>query len=141
MRPLPVTLIGFYQILRGLISGLFGLSILAFAGLAAKLASLAAEGNAMQRFLSGSGHIAGLIVLVVAVLHFAAGYGILQMKNWGRLLTLLFSAVGLVILLPFLHAALPLIFAVINAVIIFYLVLPPTKRAFHGDNKSVSAPA
>jgi hypothetical protein len=45
MRPLGVTLVGFYQILRGVIALLFGLSILLFAGLPAKLASLAAEGK------------------------------------------------------------------------------------------------
>ncbi|MFZ0481307.1 MAG: hypothetical protein WAL71_19360 [Terriglobales bacterium] len=130
MRPLGVTLIGFYQILRGLISALFGLSILAFTGLATKLASLAAEGNAMQRLLSSFGHIAGLIILGAAVLHIAAGYGILQMENWGRFLTLLFSAVGLAILLPFLHGILPMAFALINGASVIYLVLPSTKRAF-----------
>jgi len=134
MRPLPVTLIGYYQILRGLLSGLFGLSILLFGGLAAKLASLAAEGNAMQRFLSTSGHIAGLIVLVAAALHVVAGFGVLQMQNWGRWLTLLFSAGGLVILLPFLHAFFPMIFALINGATIIYLVLPPTKRAFSNQD-------
>jgi hypothetical protein len=135
MRPLPVTLIGYYQILRGLIYGLFGLSIFAFAGLAAKLASLAAEGNAMQRFLSTSGHVAAVVVLVLAAFHIVAGFGVLAMENWGRLLTLLFSAVGLVTLLPFLHAFLPMIFAAINAAVIIYLVLPGTKRAFRGQDK------
>jgi hypothetical protein len=141
MRPLVVTLLGIYQILRGLMYTVFALSILAFGGLAAKLASLGAEGNAMQRFLSSFGHIAGLIVLVAALFHFAAGYGLFQMQNWGRLLTLLFSAVGLVLLLPFLHAVAPLIFAAINAATIFYLVLPPIKRAFHGQSKPLRAAA
>ena len=134
MRPLPVTLIGYYQILRGLLSGIFGLSVLAFAGLAAKLASYAAEGNVLQRFLTSFGHIAGLIILVVAACHIAAGYGVLGMQNWGRLLTLLFSAGGLALLLPFLHGVFPMIFALINAAIIIYLVLPPTKRAFRGQD-------
>jgi len=134
MRPLPVTLIGFYQILRGLISGLFGLSILAFAGLTAKLSSFAAEGNALQSFLSSFGHIAGLIVLVAAAFHIAAGYGVLEMQNWGRWLTLLFSACGLAILLPFLHGFFPMFFALINAATIIYLVMPATKRAFRGQD-------
>lgn len=134
MRPLPVTLIGYYQILRGLISGLFGLSILAFAGLAAKLASYAAEGHALQRILSSSGHVAAVVVLLAAAFHIAAGYGVLEMENWGRLITLLFSAAGLVILLPFLHSFLPMVFAVINAATIIYLVMPSTKRTFHGQD-------
>ena len=48
MRPLGVTLVGFYQILRGLLGLLFGLSVLLFTGMVAKLASLAAEGNPMR---------------------------------------------------------------------------------------------
>jgi len=137
MRPLGVTLIGFYQLLRGVIGVLFGLSILAFTGLAAKFASLAAEGNAAERLLSGFGHVAGLIIIVFAVLHLAAGYGLLQMANWGRLLTLLFSAIGLVLLLPGLtHMHIfSLVFGLINAASILYLAMPSIRRAFHAaDN-------
>ncbi|HUB03270.1 MAG TPA: hypothetical protein VL983_11305 [Terriglobales bacterium] len=135
MRPLPVTLIGFYQILRGVLYGIFGLSILLLSSLAMKLMSLAAEGSAMQRVLSGFGHMAGIFVLVAAILHLIAGYGLLQMQNWARLLTLLFSAIGIVFLLPFLHAFLPMLFAFINGFCIIYLALPGTKRAFNGQDK------
>jgi len=135
MRPLPVTLIGFYQILRGVLYGIFGLSILLFSHLAVKLISLAAEGSAMQRFLAGFGHFAAIVVLGAAALHVVAGYGLLQMQNWARLLTLLFSAIGIVLLLPFLHAFFPLVFAFINGFSIIYLVMPSTKRLFHGQDK------
>ena len=135
MRPLGVTLVGFYQILRGVLSVLFGLCIMAFTGLAAKFASLAAEGNAVQRLLSTFGHIAGLAIIVFGVIHMLAGYGVLQMQNWGRLLTLLFSAVGLVLVLPGLvHGHIfSLLFGAINAASIFYLAAPPVKRAFHAE--------
>jgi uncharacterized membrane protein (DUF2068 family) len=135
MRPLGVTLVGFYQILRGLIALLFGLSVLLFAGLAAKLVSLAAEGNAVARYLSGFGHLVGLGIIVFALVHMIAGYGVLQMQNWGRLLALLFSAIGLVLLLPgILHAhVFSLLFGAINAACVFYLAMPPTKRAFHAQ--------
>ena len=135
MRPLGVTLVGYYQILRGALGVLFGLSILAFTGLTAKLASLAAEGNAVANILRRFGHAAGLGIIVFAVIHVLAGYGVLQMQNWGRLLTLLFSAIGLVLLLPgVLHGnVLVLLFAAINAASIFYLAMPPIKRAFHAE--------
>jgi len=135
MRPLGVTLVGFYQILRGILSLLFGLCFLLFAGLAAKLASLAAEGNAVQRWLSGLGHVAGLVIIVFAVVHMLAGYGVLQMQNWGRLLTLLFSAIGLVLVLPGMISVhiFSLFFGAINAACIVYLVMPPIKRAFHAE--------
>ena len=117
--------------------------VMLFTGLAAKLGSLAAEGNAIERFLHGLGRMAGLAILVFALLHIVAGFGLLKMENWGRLLTLLFSAIGLVALLPVLIAShgLPLIFAAINAVSIFYLAMPPIKRVFHGDRSALRAAA
>ena len=142
MRPLAVTLIGFYQILRGVIYFLVGLSVFGFRALAAKLAGFAAEGRALRLFLSGFGHLAGLIIIVAAIFVFAAGYGLLQMQNWGRLLTLLFSAVGLVLLLPLLRGfPLPTVFAAINAVVVFYLALPSVKRTFRGQDKPLRMPA
>lgn len=143
MRPLAVTLIGIYQILRGALGVLFGLSLMLFTGLAARLASLAAEGNAVERILHSLGRVAGVGVFVFALLHILAGFGLLKMHNWGRLLTLLFSAIGLVVLLPVLIAShgLPLIFGIINAASIFYLALPPIKRAFHGEKPALRAAA
>ena len=135
MRPLGVTLVGFYQILRGVIGLVFGLSVLLFSGLSAKLASMAAEGNAVERLLRDFGHVAGLGIIVFAVVHMIAGYGVLQMQNWGRLLTLLFSAIGLVLVLPGLVQAhiFSLLFGAINAACIVYLAMPPIKRAFHAE--------
>jgi uncharacterized membrane protein (DUF2068 family) len=135
MRPLGVTLVGSYQILRGIIGLLFGLSVLLFTGLVAKVASLAAEGNAIERLLHGLGHAVGLVIIIFAVVHIAAGYGVLQMQNWGRLLTILFSAIGLVLVLPgVVHAhVFSLFFGAINAACVFYLAMPPIKRAFHAE--------
>jgi hypothetical protein len=135
MRPLGVTLVGFYQILRGVIGLVFGLSVLLVAGLAAKLASLAAEGNSVENLLRGFGHAAGLGIIVFAAVHMFAGYGVLQMQNWGRLLTLLFSAIGLVLVLPGVaHGNIfSVIFGAINGACIFYLAMPAIKRAFHAE--------
>jgi uncharacterized membrane protein (DUF2068 family) len=139
MRPLAVTLIGFYQILRGVVGVLFGLSILLFTGLTAKLASLATEGGAVATYLRSFGHAAGIGVILFAAIHMLAGYGLLQMENWGRLLALLFSAIGLFMILPgLMHShTLSVVFGAINAVIILYLVMPPVKRAFHSQTKGL----
>ena len=139
MRPLGVTLVGFYQILRGVLGLVFGLSLLVFTGLAHKLASLAAEGNATGRFFGGLGHLASLVIILFAVLHLISGYGVLGIQNWARLLTLFLSAIGLVLLLPVLIVVhgIPVAFGIINVVVILYLAMPPVKRAFHEQRHSL----
>jgi len=96
------------------------------------LAGVAAEGNALGGFLHGLGRVTGLGILAFAVIHIMAGYGVLQMQNWGRLLTLFFSAVGLVLLLPgVVHVQLfSLFFGAINAASIFYLQRLPSSVSF-----------
>jgi hypothetical protein len=139
MRPLGVTLVGLYQILRGVLGLLFGVSVLLFTGLAAKLSSLAAEGNATGRFFGGFGHFASAMIILFAALHLIAGYGLLRMQNWGRLLTLFLSAVGIFLLLPILLVVhgIPLAFGIINAAVILYLAMPVVKRAFHEQRHSL----
>lgn len=143
MRPLGVTLIGIYQILRGAVGVLFALGLLLASSLAAKIASLAAEGDAIGRILHSLGRLAGIGILVFALLHILAGFGLFKMQNWGRLLTLLFSAIGLVALLPVIMVShgLPLIMGMINAASIIYLATPPVKRAFHGEKPALRAAA
>ena len=54
-------------------------------------------------------------------------------------LTLLFSAIGLVLLLPgAMHAHMfSLLFGAINAACIIYLAMPPIKRAFHAEGNPI----
>ncbi|MFY9562000.1 MAG: hypothetical protein WAQ52_17340 [Terriglobales bacterium] len=143
MRPLGVTLIAIYQILRGVLGVCFALGLLLFSGLASRLASFATETNAVERMFHNFGRVAGLGILVFAVLHVVASLGLFKMRNWARLLTLLFSAIGLVILLPVVMVShgLPLVFGIINAASIFYLAAPPIKRAFHAGGPALRAAA
>jgi len=135
MRPLGVTLVSFYQILRGVIGLVFGLFVVFYDGPANKLASVASQGNALERLLSGFGHGAGLVIIGFAVVHMFAGYGVLQVRNWGRFLTLLLSAIELALILPgVVHVNIfSLLFGAINAGCIFYLAMPPIGRAFHAE--------
>jgi uncharacterized membrane protein (DUF2068 family) len=129
--------------LRGAIALLFGVCVLLFTGLAAKLASVAAEGNAVGRVVHGLGHATGLIIIGFAIVHVLAGYGVLQMQNWGRLLTLLFSAIGLVLVLPgMVQANISfLVFGLINAACILYLSMPPIRRAFRAEGSPLRVAA
>jgi uncharacterized membrane protein (DUF2068 family) len=87
--------------------------------------------------------LTGVVIIVFALIHLLTGYGLLQMQNWGRFLTLLFSAIGLVLVLPGLaHANVAsCLFGVINAACIIYLAMPPIKRAFRAADNPVRAVA
>jgi len=141
MRPIGVTLIAIYQVLRGLVGMLFACGILVSAGLALKLAAISAEGNALERWLQGMGHMLGISILVFGLIHVIAGIGLFGMKNWARLLTVLLSAIGLVLLLPvaIVTHGIPLVFVLLNMVSIFYLAMPPMRRTFRGDRAAMRA--
>jgi uncharacterized membrane protein (DUF2068 family) len=104
---------------------------------------VAAEGNAVGRVVHGLGHATGLVIIGFAIVHVLAGYGVLQMQNWGRLLTILFSAIGLVLVLPgMVHANVSfLAFGLINAACILYLSMPPIRRAFRAEGSPLRVAA
>jgi hypothetical protein len=141
MRTLGVTIVGLYQFLRGVLGLIFGGFILFFEGPANKIASVSASGNVVERLLGQLGHRAGAIVIVFALVHLFAGYGLWLMRRWGRLLTILVSAVELALMLP---SALQLntfalCFAALNAVCILYLAMPPVRRTFLGAGGRLQA--
>jgi hypothetical protein len=127
MRPVGFILIGLYQILRAAMGLVFGLFVLFFNGPATKLVSVAGQGNFIERHLRSFGHTAGLFIIGFAIVHAVAGYGVLQMQGWGRLLTLLLCAIELLLLLPTaMHVNIfSLVFGAMNAGCILYLALRP----------------
>lgn len=135
MRPFGVTLICIYQILRGLMGLVFGLFIVVFVGSANKFTSVAARGNSVERLVGQMGHAAGLVVILFAVVHLIGSYGLWLMRNWGRLLTILLSAIELALIISRGVGAnvFSLLVGVLNAVCIFYLAMPPVRRAFRAD--------
>ncbi len=139
MRPLGVTFVAFYQILRAVIGLAFGYFILFYQGPVNKFAAVAAQGNAVERLLGGFGHAAGLVVILFVVVHILAAYGLLQMRNWGRFLTLLLSATEIVLIVPALvHVNIfSLVFGALNVACIFYLAMPPIARAFHAEGNQM----
>jgi hypothetical protein len=143
MRSIGLTLVYLYQMLRGMIGLFFGLFIVFYTGPTNQFVRQASQGNVVERFMAHFGHASGLIIIVFAGAHIIAGYGVLRRQDWGRILTLLFSAFELVLILPgALHAnRFSLVFSLLNAACMFYLSMPTVRRAFQTANRPLQASA
>jgi uncharacterized membrane protein (DUF2068 family) len=113
-------------------------------GISSRVAALASEGNALERFLGGLGHFLGMALLIYAALQIIAAIGLLLTQNWARLLTLMFSAFGILVLLPrtiHLHP-LSTLYSFLNLAVLVYLLLPSTQAFFskHKVPDSTSRP-
>src|SRR5258708_9253162 len=105
-RPTGVTIIAvLYFILAGfcVLGG-----VLMFVGggfLASMMNQQGAGGSAGAGILAGLGAVAGVIVLIIAAIFALVGFGLWELKNWGRILALVFAGLGifgaLVMLLAF----------------------------------------
>jgi hypothetical protein len=133
MRPFGVTLAGIYQILRCLTGLVFAGFILLFVGPANKFHLVSSHGNLPERIVGHFGAAAaGLAIILFAVIHIFAGYGVLRMHNWGRQLAIILSAIELAMMLPGVAGGNPfrLVFGALNAACIFYLAMPSIRRTF-----------
>ncbi|HTQ96031.1 MAG TPA: DUF2127 domain-containing protein, partial [Candidatus Acidoferrum sp.] len=101
-------------------------------GMASRLASLAAEGNSIQNFLSGFGRFISMALLIYAAIILVLGFGLLFSQAWARTLTIIFSALGFLILLPrmFHHHPFSILIALLNLGVLIYLLLPDTRAYF-----------
>ncbi|MGO8793616.1 MAG: hypothetical protein ACLQLC_02240 [Candidatus Sulfotelmatobacter sp.] len=135
MRPIGVTLVCIYQVLRALAGMVFGFFILFFVGPANKFAAITSFGNAIERLAGQLGHAVGLVVICFALLHLIATYGLWVMRNWGRLFTILFFAIELALIISrgVGMNRFSLLVGVLNAACIFYLAMPPVRRGFLGS--------
>lgn len=86
------------------------------------------------------GRLVGVILLLVGGVKAVIGVGLWKLRNWGRLLTLIVAALSVLLALPgivtslragaFFGLGFGLLVAVGYAMIIWYLLQPPVKRAF-----------
>ena len=142
MRPVGVTLVGAYEIFRAVSAFVVGGYLMKYTGLAAKFFSFA-HGNPFERLFIGMAYAVVVCVIVFAMAHAFAGYGILQMRNWGRLLVLLLSAIELATALNgAVHGqSVLLVSGLMDAAVIIYLAMPPVRRAFHSNPGPIGAAA
>ena len=142
MRPTGITLSSYFQFFRGVLVALVGFGAMFLGNISSRVASLASEGNALERFLGGLGHLLGIALLIYAVIQIATGLGLLLRQSWARLLTLVFSALGIVVLLPRTIHLRPVatIYSLLNLAVIIYLLLPQTQAYFQNRKLPDSSP-
>jgi predicted membrane protein DUF2127 len=132
MRPLGVTLAAYFQFVRAALFAILALGVLFVGGMASRLVSLASEGNSLQKILSSFGHFLSMAFLIYALIMVILGVGLLMSQKWARFLTILFSALGVLTLLPRIMHFHPLsiLFAALNLAVLLYLLLPQTRTYF-----------
>jgi hypothetical protein len=133
MRPLGVTLIAILHWLRGAAYLGVGFALLGITHLSAHMIASVAGDTFFQRLVSGLGKTLGIAILLFALVYILMGFGMWAMKNWARILTLVFAVIWLVSAMVRLVAnpsPFHLLRAAVDVAILVYLLLPDVKRAF-----------
>jgi hypothetical protein len=133
MRPLGVTLIAILTWLRAALYALGGLMLIVVGHLSARLVATVASDPFFESLLSRVGKALGFGALIVALVYIVVGFGLWQLKNWARALTLILVTIWLLFgLLGLLRhpTAWYMIRVLVDAAILVYLMLPDVKRLF-----------
>jgi len=134
MRPLGVSLIAGLTWLLGALWALTAVSVIGFSRLGARiLSTVISEGNLVEKFTSGMGMAVGVLLLLVATVYVIVGLGLWRLKNWARMVTIFFVALGLLLGLRSLieyHHLFRIVRTVVDLVIVAYLLLPDVKKVF-----------
>ncbi len=133
MRPLGVSIIAALTWFLGALWALAGFSVIGFSHLGARLLSSMAEENLLQRFTSSLGTAFGIVLLLLAVFYLIVGFGLWNLKNWARVLTIVFVAIGLFLGLRSLieyHHTFRVLRTAIDTVILIYLFIPDVRKRF-----------
>lgn len=142
-RPTGVTLIAVLCFLGAAFAALAGIGMLAGGGmLATMMHQQGTDAGPMAGIIAGVGAALGIFFLVMAAIDIVLGVGLIQLKEWARLttviLTAIFAALGaLGLLTSFAHFVLfatliRLCVLALQVWIIIYLLKPEVKAAFQG---------
>ena len=138
-RPTGVTVIAVLDFIGAAFCVIGGLVVL-FGGamLASFFGAAAANGTAAPGagFIAGLGAVLGVIILAFAILFILVAIGLLKLKNWARITSIVLSALSLLNSLNGFRGGMaggiagPVIGLAINIWIIWYLLQPNVKAAF-----------
>lgn len=139
-RPTGVTIIAVLQFIGAGIAVLAGLGLMLGGGFVASIMSQ--QQSAGAGVLAAIGAAAGVAFLFAAAIAVLLGWGMLKLKEWARIVTIVLSALGalggvLGLFAVLAHIAVVGIFwalcrLAINGSIIWYLLQPHVKAAFQG---------
>jgi len=147
-RPGGVTFLAILEFIGGGFCALFGLLTIAGAGFIHSLTvqNQGAPAAGMGSFLAMLGGALSVFFFVLAAIAILLGIGLWTLKNWARIIVIVFAALGIVMnlsqLLHFTQAMLPglVIGLAIDGLIIWYLLKPNVAAAFaEGQARSASA--
>ncbi len=133
MRPLGVTLIAILHWLRGTAHLAAGFALLGVAHLSGHMIASVTGDTFFHHLVSGLGKTLAVGVLLFALLYIVTGIGLWAMKNWARMLTLIFALIWLAsAAFRLVHSptAFHLLRAAVDVAILVYLSLPDVKRVF-----------
>ena len=137
-RPVGVTILAVLNFIGAFCC--VAVAIVMIVGLSILGASASGAHTAGMMALAGGGVIAGVLLIVFALIPILIGYGLMKLKNWARIVSIILAALGILMALPGLFMALGhiVIFALvinligigIDALIVWYLLQPDVKKAF-----------
>jgi Predicted membrane protein (DUF2127) len=133
MRPIGVALIAILHWFRGAAYVAVGFALLGITHLSVHMIASVAGDTFFQRLVSGLGSALGIALLLFALLYIVMGFGLWTMKNWARVLTLIFALIWLasaMLRLIQFPTAFHILRAGVDVAILVYLSLPDVKRLF-----------
>ena len=133
MRPMGVSAIAALTWIRGALYALGGLALLGIGHFSARLIAAVASDSFLESLVSRLGKALGIGALVIALVCAVVGFGLWGLKNWARILTLIFVGLWFVVgLIGLVHhpTTWHMVRAAVDVVILVYLMLPNVKRLF-----------
>jgi hypothetical protein len=143
-RPVGVTIIAILWFLGAIFCVLGGIGMMVGGGFLATLINQqGGQGSgAGAGVMAGLGAAVGVVILIFGVLYVVLGWGMLKLKNWARIITIVLAVLAALGALVGLFGALVhfgvfllivvLVRLAISGLIIWYLLKPEVKAAFEG---------
>jgi hypothetical protein len=139
-RPVGVTIIAVLCFLGAAFCVIAGIGMIAGGGFMATFLSQRSQDAGAAGILAGLGAVAGVFCLIFAALYILVGMGLIKLKEWARIVTIVLLAIGACFQAFGLLASLAhfniLTFVwtgfwlAVDAFLIWYLIKPDVKAAF-----------